>query len=95
MTGAMAIADQIVTSLNVEWERDENGVILYGEVRSDDPFLGSAMFSKRFLEKFRAALGPELLVVVPEQGRMYLFPQMAESSKILGPLWRRPTRSQP
>jgi len=75
MTGAMEIADQVVASLKVEWERDENGVILFGEVRSEDPFLGSAMFSKRFLEKFRAALGPELLVVVPEQARMYLFPR--------------------
>lgn len=75
MAGAMAIADRMVDSLEVDWERDGNGVILYGVVRNGDPFFGSTMFSKRFLGRFRAELGAELFVVVPEQGLMFVFPR--------------------
>jgi hypothetical protein len=75
MASAMSIADQIIEKMAIQWERDKNGVILYGVVRSDDPFLGSAMFSKQFLAKFRAELGGELFVLVPEQGWMFVFPR--------------------
>jgi len=75
MASAMAIADQIIEKMSIEWERDKNGVIRYAVVRSDDPFFGSAMFSKQFLAKFRAELGAELFVLVPEQGWMFVFPR--------------------
>jgi len=75
MASAMVIADRIVDSMKLEWERDGNGVILYGAVRGDDAFFGSAIFSKRFLTRFRAELGGELFVVVPEQGLMFVFPR--------------------
>jgi hypothetical protein len=75
MAGAMEIADRLVEELEVEWKRDANGVILYGEAVSGSPFLGSVMFSKRFLGQFKDELGAEFYVVIPEQGRMFLFPR--------------------
>jgi hypothetical protein len=75
MAGAMEIADRLVEKLEVSWERDDHGVILYGEADSRDPFLGSVMFSKEFLNRFKEELGAEIYVVIPERGRLFLFPK--------------------
>jgi len=75
MAGAMAVADGMVGKMEVTWERDEKGVILYGEGESRDPFFGSVIFSKQFLDRFKEQLGAEIYVVLPEQGRIFLFPK--------------------
>jgi hypothetical protein len=75
MEGAMRVADRVAGGMEVRWSRDANGVIVYGTVRAPDPFLGSALFSRKFLDRFRAELGPEVFVVMPDREGFYVFPR--------------------
>lgn len=72
---AMATADGIVDKLEIKWIRDDNDVALYAAIQSDNPFLSSALFSKKFLPLFEAQLGARVLVIVPDRSSIYVFPK--------------------
>ena len=57
-------------------------MIDYAILKSEDPFLGSIILSKKLHEKFKNEFGENIHVIIPERGTVYLFP--AEGGKLNG-----------
>lgn len=72
---AMALADKIAVSVEPRWVRDERGVILYGVIEDENPFVSSVIFSERLYKRLSSILGKEFLALVPDRNIVYLFPK--------------------
>lgn len=71
---AMTHADALIEAIRPEIVRSPSGVAEYAILQSDDPYLTSTVFSKKFLPKFSEIFGRELQVVPLARGRVYVFP---------------------
>lgn len=71
---AMVHADALIEKIQPEVVRNSAGVAEYAILQSDDPYLTSTLFSKKFLPKFTEIFGKELHVVPLTRGRIYVFP---------------------
>ncbi len=85
LTAAKQRADRLCKDMEIRWARDSRGVILYGEIRSDDPFISSVIFAGSFIDRFRKNLGKELLVAIPERDRLFVFPRHGNKLQDLSP----------
>lgn len=82
---AREVADAVAEEMSVRFIRDHRGVIDYALVAGEDPFLGSALLSAKFLERFADTLGEELLVIPLDRQRLYVFPGTGGKMEEYGP----------
>lgn len=73
---AMVHADALIEAIQPEIVRNPSGVAEYAILQSEDPYLTSVLFSKKFLAKFSDTFGKELQVVPLARGRIYVFPAL-------------------
>ena len=57
--------------------RDEHGIIQMAVITTETPMTASAILLPGFLEHFSAIFGPELLITVPTQNKICIFPKLA------------------
>lgn len=57
--------------------RDEHGIIQMAVITTESPMTASAILLPGFLEHFSAIFGPELLIAVPTQNKICIFPKLA------------------
>ena len=57
--------------------RDSNGVIQMAVIFTDTPVTATCILSPGFLQHFSAIFGPELLIAIPAQNKIYVFPKLA------------------
>ena len=57
--------------------RDSHGVIQMAVITTDTPVTASCILLPGFLQHFSAIFGPELLVAIPTQNKIYVFPKLA------------------
>jgi len=67
---------QLVT-LDPEMIRDAHGVIQMAVVTSKTPATASFILSPEFLDHFSAIFGPEILISLPTQNKICIFPRLA------------------
>lgn len=79
-------ADTDLASLQITYERNRKGVILYATVQSAEGRLASAVLAPGFARKFENTLGPDLLVVVPSRQQAFVFPKLASEYQAYGEL---------
>ena len=70
-------ASLLLSTLEPEMKRDENGVIQAAVLKSPDPATATCVLAPGFLERFRAVFGPELIVAAPSRTTLYVFPKLA------------------
>jgi hypothetical protein len=70
-------ASLLLATLNPEMIRDGDGVIQAAVLRSTDPLVATCMLLPGFLDRFSAVFGPEILVAVPSENTLYVFPKLA------------------
>ncbi len=70
-------ASLLLATLNPEMIRDGDGVIQAAVLRSTDPLVSTCMLLPGFLDRFSAVFGPEILVAVPSETTLYIFPKLA------------------
>jgi len=79
------VADAVVESMEIELVRDDREVIELAVVRSEDPFLTSAILSPKFPARFRETLGERLQVVLIDRYALYVFPAVGGALADFGP----------
>lgn len=84
---ARANASRVLEGLKPDFSRDENGVIEYAELRSDEPVVASAVIASDFAKRFEPLFGPELLVVIPNRHQAFIFPKLASTIRKYGPMF--------
>jgi hypothetical protein len=57
--------------------RDEHGIIQMAVITTETPMTASAILLPGFLEHFSAIFGPELLITIPTQNKICVFPKLA------------------
>lgn len=57
--------------------RDEHGVIQMAVILSESPITASCILLPGFLQHFSAIFGPELLITIPTQNKICVFPKLA------------------
>jgi hypothetical protein len=57
--------------------RDSHGVIQMAVIFTDSPVTATCILAPGFLEHFSAIFGPELLIAIPTQNKIYVFPKLA------------------
>jgi hypothetical protein len=67
----------LLATLDPEMIRDDQGVIQAAIIRSADPLVGTSVLLPAFLQRFRAIFGPEILVAIPSENTVYVFPKLA------------------
>lgn len=70
---APAAASAVLETLKPEYIRDDNKVILYAVIQSDNPLTASAVLAPGFAEKFRDTLGTDLLIAIPNRNTIFIF----------------------
>jgi len=70
---ARKTASSVLAGLHPDFVRDKNGVIDYAALESADPLTASCVLAPEFGEMFRATLGPDLLVAMPNRNLVLVF----------------------
>ncbi len=70
-------ASEDLATLAPRFIRDDNDIIQFAVVDSDQPFVASTVLAPDFIERFETTLGPDLLVAIPNRYRIYVFPALA------------------
>ncbi len=70
-------ASEDLATLEPRFVRDNNDIIQFAVMDSDQPFVASTVLAPDFIEKFQTTLGPDLLVAIPNRYRIYVFPALA------------------
>jgi hypothetical protein len=66
-----------LATLDPEMIRDEHGVIQMAVIHSDKPITAALILLPGFLDHFSAIFGPELLITIPTQNKICVFPKLA------------------
>lgn len=59
--------------------RDAKGVIDYAVIESERPLVSTSLMAPAFAQRFAETLGPDLLVAVPTQNLIFVFPKLSPS----------------
>jgi len=78
---APAVASKVLQDLKINYVRDENKVIEYATLESENPLTASAVLAPEFAGKFAETLGPDILVAIPSRYLVYVFPRLAQGYK--------------
>ncbi len=73
---ALANAAADLATLQPEYVRDRNGVILFARLDSPRPTAAGMVLTPEFAALFKDTLGPDLLVAIPNRYRVYVYPAL-------------------
>lgn len=82
-----ALAGKMLEKTPPRFERDRDGVIRYGVIEGESPFVASVVLAPGFLALFRDTIGPSLEVVIPSRNKVFVFPP-GEAPEHEEMLWR-------
>jgi hypothetical protein len=77
LASAPAAAAAVLATLTPRYVRDDNKVIQYAVLESDNPLTASAVLAPKLGEIFARTLGPDLLVAIPNRNLVYVFPKQS------------------
>ena len=77
LTQARERSGLLLATLDPVIVRDARGVVQMAIISTDDPMTASCILTPRFLRRFSAIFGPEIIVAVPTKSRIYIFPKLA------------------
>lgn len=77
LESAPAAAAKVLKELKPRYIRDENRVIQYAIIESDNPLTASAVLAPGFSDLFTETLGDDLLVAIPNRNRIFVFPKLS------------------
>lgn len=66
-----------LATLDPNMVRDEHGVIQMASITTESPVTASLILLPGFLQHFSAIFGPELLIAIPAQNKICVFPKLA------------------
>ena len=66
-----------LATLDPAMMRDERGVIQMAVITTESPVTASLILLPGFLQHFSAIFGPELLITIPAQNKICVFPKLA------------------
>jgi hypothetical protein len=89
---ARANATADLAQLNPEYVRNRKKIIEYAELHSTKPIVASAALAPGFRALFEETLGPDILLVVPNQFTAYVFPKLASNYRDYAPMVQRAYR---
>ncbi len=78
---ALEAATAELDKLTPKFTRDSKNVIQYAVLESESPLTASAVLAPKFPDKFAKTLGPDLLVVIPNRYKIYVFPKLSPAYK--------------
>jgi hypothetical protein len=70
---AMQTASEIFRQMKPVFVRNQNQVIQYAAIESDDPLTASCVLAPEFAAAFEKTLGPDLLVAMPTRNQVLVF----------------------
>lgn len=73
---ALKNASQTLAKLQPKFLRDEQGVILYAVLESDQPWTASSVLAPEFEKLFADIMGSDFLIAIPNRFRVYVFPRL-------------------
>ncbi len=73
---ALKNASQTLSKLKPRYVRNEQGVILYTVLESDQPLTASTVLAPEFETLFAETMGPDFLIAIPNRFRVYVFPKV-------------------
>lgn len=85
MKRAEATAERVWASLKPEVEKDAKGFVRSAVVRGKSHLTASAVLAPKFYETFRATMGDDLVVLIPDRFTIYVFPRPMGEYKAMGP----------
>lgn len=68
--------------------RDEHQVIQVAIIESSDPLTASTILAPEFGQQFAMIFGPEILIIIPSENRIYIFSKLASSINLIAPAIR-------
>jgi hypothetical protein len=75
LASATKAASEVLAGLTPRFIRDENNVIQCVVLESKSPLTASAVLAPEFSTLFNDALGPDILVAIPNRFRIFVFPK--------------------
>ncbi len=81
---ANATAEAVLATLEPQFVRDKNGVILHAVLESSNPLTASAVLAPGFADRFAKTLGPDLLVAMPNRFLVFVFSRQDEAFRRVG-----------
>ena len=85
LAAGIARAKSLEQSMTIRWQRDSRKVYQYAVIESADPFISSVVFSPGFINHFKAFLGKEVLVVIPDRLTLFVFSRFDKVLDQVGP----------
>lgn len=82
---AEAAATRVLATLKPEITRDAKNFVTSAVLRGPSHLTASAVLAPRFYEMFRATMGDDLVVLIPDRFTVYVFPRPLGQYKELGP----------
>ncbi|MFN0130270.1 MAG: hypothetical protein ACKV19_26710 [Verrucomicrobiales bacterium] len=82
---AEATAERVWAKLKPEVEKDGKGFVRSAVVRGTSHLTASAVLAPKFYETFRATMGDDLVVLIPDRFTIYVFPRPMGEYKAMGP----------
>jgi hypothetical protein len=75
--------------LSGELVRDNNKVVEYAAISSENPLTATMVLAPDFLKKFREIFGDSVLVAIPNRFTVFVFPRLASKYQDYSPLVMR------
>ncbi len=75
LASAPKAASEVLATLSPRFIRDENKVIQFAVLESENPLTASAVLAPEFARLFSETLGPDVLIAIPNRFRIFVFPR--------------------
>jgi hypothetical protein len=72
---AAATADRVFAALKPEVTKDAKGFTRFAVLRGKSQLTASSVLAPKFYETFRATMGDDLVVLIPDRFTVYVFPR--------------------
>ena len=89
---ARAAQNAIEKKVSGQLIRDQNKVVQYAAISSEDPLTATMVLAPDFLKKFKDIFGTTIFVAIPNRFTVYVFPALASEYKDYSPLIMRAYR---
>lgn len=82
---AEATATRVLAGLKPEVTKDAKGFVSSAVLRGKSHLTAGVVLAPKFYEMFRATMGDDLVVLIPDRFTVYVFPRPMGDYKALGP----------
>lgn len=82
---ALTTLSEELTSVSLQWLRDNHGVIQIALLESPSPITASIILAPNFATRFTPIFGPELLIAIPSSHRIFVFSKLIPPMNSIAP----------